>query len=233
MIDTETIAETIRQTWGTRGINRGWRPLNSDIDTLATDIAQALNSTNATTEETQPAPAASLGSSSRAQGSELGVGESVDAYGFTAQLRRLRDGLAERGFEVMPDGWGSGWLVEKVLSIADSRAQGQRPTIVCLCGSTRFEADFRRVAADLTLQGVIVVKPDVFMNDGHAEKAHLPAVADEAKRALDELHKRKIDLADEVLILNVGGYVGASTRSEIEYAQALGKPLSWLEAPDA
>ena len=59
---------------------------------------------------------------------------------------------------------------------------------------------------------------------------HLPqAELDEIKARLDELHKRKIDLADEVLILNVNGYVGTSTRSELEYAIAHGKMVRWLE----
>ncbi|MDE2105440.1 MAG: hypothetical protein KGL39_49895 [Patescibacteria group bacterium] len=49
------------------------------------------------------------------------------------------------------------------------------------------------------------------------------------KAALDELHKRKIDLADEVLVLNVGGYIGDSTRSEIEYAHSIGVPVRYLE----
>lgn len=49
------------------------------------------------------------------------------------------------------------------------------------------------------------------------------------KVALDELHKRKIDLADEVYVLNVGGYIGDSTRSEVAYAEATGKPVRWLE----
>jgi hypothetical protein len=57
----------------------------------------------------------------------------------------------------------------------------------------------------------------------------LGELTEEAKAALDELHKRKIDLADEVLVLNVGGYIGESTRSEIDYAQEHGKPLRFLE----
>lgn len=106
------------------------------------------------------------------------------------------------------------------------RFGGPRPTIVVLCGSTRFEKEFRRVAFELTLDGAIVVKPDVFMNDGHAEKAHLPKIDAGAKAALDELHKRKIDLADEVLVVSdETGYIGESTRREIEYARKLGKPV--------
>jgi hypothetical protein len=54
----------------------------------------------------------------------------------------------------------------------------------------------------------------------------------ELKVRLDELHKRKIDLADEVLILNVGGYLGESTRSELAYARYLGKPVRFLEDDD-
>ena len=62
----------------------------------------------------------------------------------------------------------------------------------------------------------------------HGEQVGISA---EEKRALDELHKRKIDLADEVFVLNVGGYVGESTKSEIDYAQANDKPIRWLEPP--
>jgi hypothetical protein len=104
-----------------------------------------------------------------------------------------------------------------------------RPRIACLCGSTRFKAEFEQLAATLALNGVIVVKPDVFMNDGHAEKAHLPTVSHDVKLELDQLHKRKIDLSDEVYVLNIGGYIGSSTRSEVEYAERMGKPIRYLE----
>jgi len=56
-----------------------------------------------------------------------------------------------------------------------------------------------------------------------------PAEFYEVKKNLDELHKRKIDISDEVLILNVGGYIGESTRSELEYAISKGKKIRWLE----
>ena len=56
-------------------------------------------------------------------------------------------------------------------------------------------------------------------------------ITPEQKMALDELHKRKIDLADRVLVLNVGGYIGDSTRSEIRHAQEIGKPIDYLEVP--
>lgn len=58
-------------------------------------------------------------------------------------------------------------------------------------------------------------------------------ITPDQKEALDELHKRKIDLCDEVLVLNVGGYVGDSTRSEVEYAESIKKTVRWLEIPVA
>lgn len=103
-----------------------------------------------------------------------------------------------------------------------------RPPVVVLCGSTRFEQEFRRVAAELTLDGAIVVKPDVFANDGHAAKAHLPTVSADVKQRLDALHLRKIDLADAVIVVNPGGYIGESTRREIAYAEQVGKPVTYL-----
>jgi hypothetical protein len=105
--------------------------------------------------------------------------------------------------------------------------RGPRPTITVLCGSTRFLEAFQRANLRLTLLGHIVLsigcdtKSDV-------ELALAGVVGADAKPALDELHKRKIDLADEVLVLNVGGYIGESTRSEIEYAEKLGKPIDYL-----
>lgn len=98
-----------------------------------------------------------------------------------------------------------------------------RPRIVCLCGSTRFKDAFIAANRSETLAGRIVLSVGLF---GHAEGLNMDGPI---KARLDDLHKRKIDLADEVLILNVGGYVGSSTKSEIEYAQKHGKPLRWLE----
>lgn len=110
-----------------------------------------------------------------------------------------------------------------------------RPTVVCLCGSTRFRTVFDQVAADETLAGRIVLtvndwnvsrRPEnQFAGDGH----HPP---DAEKQMLDELHLRKIDLADEVLILNVDGYIGSSTRNELAYARRAGKRIRFLEADD-
>lgn len=103
------------------------------------------------------------------------------------------------------------------------------PKVVCLCGSTRFMDEFRRQNCRLTAAGVIVLSVGVSKDDLAAMQ--LPPHADEdCKVMLDVMHKRKIDLADEIFVLNVGGYVGSSTRSEIEYALAHGKPVAYLEA---
>ena len=97
------------------------------------------------------------------------------------------------------------------------------PKIVCLCGSARFYNEFKKQNFNLTLSGVIVLSIgcDTKRDDGLKITAK--------KTMLDELHKRKIDLADEILVLNVGGYIGDSTRSEIEYCEKLGKPVRYLE----
>ena len=92
-----------------------------------------------------------------------------------------------------------------------------RPEIVCICGSTRFVYEMRAANRDLTFAGVIVVAP------GEADEL----ITNEQKTALDALHMRKIDLADEVLILDVDGYIGESTARELAYAQRLGKKVRY------
>jgi hypothetical protein len=104
-------------------------------------------------------------------------------------------------------------------------ARRERPVIVCLCGSTRFGEAFKDAMRSETLAGRIVLSVGLL---GHAEGIDMDGPV---KATLDELHKRKIDLADEVLILNVGGYIGSSTRSELEYAKAHGKNVRYLETP--
>ena len=107
--------------------------------------------------------------------------------------------------------------------------ESERPRIVCLCGSTRFYPHFQRANYEQTMAGKIVLSVGFYMHaseDAHGEQQ---GCSPEQKIALDELHKRKIDLCDEVLVLNVGGYIGLSTRSEIEYAQRIGRPITYLE----
>lgn len=103
-----------------------------------------------------------------------------------------------------------------------------RPRIVCLCGSTRFFEAFQEAPLKETVAGKIVLSIGCNLRSDNQLWAD-PSERAAIKIRLDELHKRKIDLADEVLVLNIGGYIGGSTRSEIDYALAHGKPVRYLE----
>ncbi len=96
--------------------------------------------------------------------------------------------------------------------------------VITLCGSTRFKDAFMEVQKRLTLEGNIVISVGLFGHSGYDE-----VWTEGTKEMLDDMHKRKIDMADEIFVINVGGYIGASTRSEIEYAKATGKPIKYLE----
>ena len=98
--------------------------------------------------------------------------------------------------------------------------------VITLCGSTRFKDAFIEVQKRLTLEGNIVLSVGLFGHFGDDE-----VWKKGIKEMLDDMHKRKIDMADEIFIINVGGYIGSSTRSEIEYAKENGKPIIYLE-PD-
>ena len=116
----------------------------------------------------------------------------------------------------------------------------ERPMIVCLCGSTRFYEMFQQANYEETMAGKIVLsvgfyrpspqsKSEVAKHSG--TNGETWGCTPDQKIALDVLHKHKIDLADEVFVLNVGGYIGESTRSEIEHAKKRGKPIRYLEEP--
>ena len=103
--------------------------------------------------------------------------------------------------------------------------------VITLCGSTRFKDAFMEAQKRLTLEGNIVISVGLF---GHAGDSEVWENMDEGtltatKAMLDDMHKRKIDMADEIFVINVGGYIGESTRSEIEYAQKTGKTVRYLE----
>ena len=98
-----------------------------------------------------------------------------------------------------------------------------RPKIVCLCGSTRFKEQYEQAERDFTLKGYIVLTVGLF---GHVEGLDMSG---KVKTDLDQLHLRKINMADEVYIINVGNYIGASTLREIGYAEVIGKPVTYLE----
>jgi hypothetical protein len=107
-----------------------------------------------------------------------------------------------------------------------------KPPIVCLCGSTRFSKAFQQANLEETLAGRIVLTIGCDMrSDAELFADKSPEELEVIKSKLDELHLRKIDLANEVLILNVDGYIGASTRRELAHAITMHKPVRFLE-PD-
>ena len=103
--------------------------------------------------------------------------------------------------------------------------------VITLCGSTRFEDEFIKTQKRLTLEGNIVISVGLFGHSGDDEvwEGMPEDTVTETKLMLDDMHKRKIDMADEIFVINVGDYIGSSTRSEIEYAKATGKTVSYLE----
>jgi len=109
-----------------------------------------------------------------------------------------------------------------------SKLVNTTPKIVCLCGSTKFKQAFMDANKQETFEGNIVLSVGCFP---HADGGGDPEVVlgHRVKEELDRLHKQKIDLADEVLVLNVGGYIGSSTKSEIEHAIKSNKPIRYLE----
>jgi hypothetical protein len=97
--------------------------------------------------------------------------------------------------------------------------------IITLCGSTKFKDEFIAGQKRLTLEGNIVISVGLFGHSGDDE-----VWPDSTKVMLDDMHKRKIDLADEIFVINPGGYIGQSTKSEIEYATETEKPVRYLES---
>lgn len=113
--------------------------------------------------------------------------------------------------------------------VADDVQSDQRetefPEVVCLCGSTRSKDATIAEAIRLTREGCVVLSVEFF---AHADGVEL---TEEEKEAFDEAHKRKIDLADRIHVINVNGYVGSSTRSEIKYARQFGKGITAMNEP--
>ena len=109
--------------------------------------------------------------------------------------------------------------------------EGKRPVIVCLCGSTRFGDAFREANLAETLAGRIVLSIgcDMKADADLAAAGELGKDPETVKQELDQLHRRKIELADEVLVVSRDGYFGQSTAGEIAHAVTLGKPVRFAE----
>lgn len=99
-----------------------------------------------------------------------------------------------------------------------------RYNVITLCGSTKFKDEFLETQKRLTLEGNIVISVGLFGHSGD-EEVWNPGIKD----MLDDMHLRKIDMADEIYVINVGGYVGESTRREIAYAKGQGKVITYLD----
>ena len=96
--------------------------------------------------------------------------------------------------------------------------------VITLCGSTRFKDEFLEAQKRLTLEGNVVISVGLFGHSGDDE-----VWTEGVKDMLDRQHLAKIDLADEIFVINVGGYIGESTRREIAYAEYKGKSITYLE----
>lgn len=96
--------------------------------------------------------------------------------------------------------------------------------VITLCGSTRFKNEFLQAQKRLTLEGNIVISVGLFGHSGDDE-----VWMEGTKEMLDDMHLRKIDMADEIYVINVGGYIGTSTKKEIAYAKRTGKTVRFLE----
>ena len=103
--------------------------------------------------------------------------------------------------------------------------------VITLCGSTRFKDAFMETQKRLTLDGNIVISVGLFGHSGDNEvwDGMDEGTLSKTKKMLDDMHKRKIDMSDSIFVINVGGYIGESTKSEIEYAMKHGKTVRYLE----
>ena len=97
--------------------------------------------------------------------------------------------------------------------------------VITLCGSTKFKKQYLEAQKRLTLEGNIVISVGLFGHSGDDEVG-----TEGTKAMLDDMHLRKIDMADEIFVINVGGYIGESTRREIAYAKNTGKSVKYLES---
>jgi len=112
----------------------------------------------------------------------------------------------------------------------------KEPKVICFCGSSRFIAEMAILMWEFEKLGNICMGLHLMPNGygeekGHGAEYHHLAELEGCAEQMDELHKRKIDLANEIFVVNVGGYIGSSTKSEIEYATVHGKPVRYLEPP--
>lgn len=138
-----------------------------------------------------------------------------DEYWCRSREKQLKQALSDIDVELL--------LEAQLLKIFnDPHVVVKTAKVICLCGSTRFKQAFHQAYAELSDAGNIVLSVSR-LDPQHEE------INDVITRVWQEIHFRKIDLADEIFILNVGGYIGESLKKEIEYAIKIGKPIKYLE----
>jgi hypothetical protein len=100
--------------------------------------------------------------------------------------------------------------------------------VVTLCGSTKFKDAINSENKRLTMEGHVVISLGLF---GHTDLPdyNWDTDATDLKTMLDKLHFQKIDMADWVHVVNVGGYYGESTKREIAYAKSVGKAVTFMD----
>lgn len=113
--------------------------------------------------------------------------------------------------------------IQKTISSKDSITASNKFPIITLCGSTKFKEDFIKAQKDLTLKGYIVISVGLFGHSGDEE-----VWEGNNKEMLDVMHKEKIRMADAIYVINKDGYIGESTKKEIEFAKELGKEVLYM-----
>lgn len=101
-----------------------------------------------------------------------------------------------------------------------------RYRVITLCGSTKFKEEFLEVAKKLTLEGNVVLFPAVYSNSHYPNRTRLDS---STLDTLHNIHLSKIDMSDEIFVINVGGHIGKGTKTEIGYAERNGKIVKYLE----
>lgn len=157
---------------------------------------------------------------------EKAVGEPLK-YGDIVYVERFAHGGMSSGSVS-----GEFWICRGIpMLIENFRKIKSEYPVITLCGSTRFKEEFMEAQKRLTLEGNIVISVGLFGHSGDQEvwDGMDEGTLSKTKEMLDDMHKRKIDMADSIYVINVGGYIGDSTRSEIEYAEKHDKKIEYLE----
>lgn len=130
----------------------------------------------------------------------------------------------QKTYNLIEYGTPSDKLTEKEMY---RRGYVNRP-IITLCGSSKFKQTFHEIEAKLCLEGNIVLSMNLF---GHAD--NLDVFKPKTKSMLDDIHRQKIIMSDKIFVINVGGYIGESTKSEIEFAKRYNIAVEYLEDPES